>query len=140
MMKYNGIELTKFKSDKNVAFNPSKEMIVWDEEESKCRKTKVLAYASGISFPVITWTGIHYRFCAEIPKGKTNWEVYQERYGATMKSLDEALEIFNAYTVVPCQFCPARGHCASDVRSKSCRETFKEWAETEAKDETARSV
>ena len=138
-MKYQGKELTKFKSDKNVAFNPSKEMIVWDDEESECCKTKVLAYTSGISFPVITLTGTPYRFCAEIPK-ITNWDVYQERYGATMKSLDEALEVFNAYRVVPCQFCPARGYCASDVRSKSCRETFKGWAETEAKDETAGNV
>lgn len=138
-MKYQGKELTKFKSDKNVAFNPSKEMIVWDDEESKCRKTKVLAYTSGISFPVITLTGTPYRFCAEIPKGKTNWDVYQERYGATMKSLKEAIESFNA-SHIPCEFCPARGHCASDVRSGECTEAFAEWAETEAKDETAGNV
>ena len=135
-MKYKGKELTEFKSDNNVAFNPSKDMIVWDDEEHKYHETKVLAYTPGISYPVITWTGTPYRFCAEVPKGKTNWDVYQERYGATMKSLKEAIESFNA-SHIPCEFCPARGHCASDVRSGECAETFAEWAETEAKDETA---
>lgn len=31
-MKYNGKELTKFKSNNNVAFNPPKVMLVWDDD------------------------------------------------------------------------------------------------------------
>ena len=129
-MKYKGKELVEFKSDKNVAFNPPHQMLVWDKELSEPSMEYVESFCPNRVNAVIVYEGGVYQHCAEIPKGKTNWDVYQERYGATMKSLDEALEIFNAYTVVPCQFCPARGHCASDVRSKSCRETFKEWAET----------
>ena len=147
-MQYKGKELVEFTSDKYVAFNPPKKMFVWDCE-GYVYKRRVVAYLGGYhrDYKVLAFGPIDecktlesYAHCAEIPKGKTNWEVYQERYGATMKSLDEALEVFNAYTVVPCQFCPARGHCASDVRSKTCRATFKEWAETEAKDETAGNV
>ena len=33
-MKYKGIELTEFKSDENVAFNPPKVMLVWDADET----------------------------------------------------------------------------------------------------------
>ena len=139
-MKYKGKELVKFKSESNVAFNPPKVMLVWDDDNGGLYcKTKVFAYTPALGCPVITWTGAHFRFCAEVPKGKTNWDVYQERYGATMKSLKEAIESFNA-SHIPCEFCPERGHCASDVRSGECTETFAEWAETEAKDETAGNV
>ena len=138
-MKYEGKKLVKFKSESNVAFNPPKVMLVWDDDKGGLyRKTKVFAYAPALSYPVRTWIGTPFRFCAEIPK-ITNWDVYQERYGATMKSLKEAIESFNA-SHIPCEFCPARGHCASDVRSVECTETFAEWAETEAKDETAGNV
>ena len=134
-MKYKGKELDVFKSDENVAFNPSHPMIVWNDSCGPV-EALVLAYLPSVPYPVATVTGNRFKHCAEVPKSKTNWEVYQERYGATMKSLDEALEVFNAHTVVPCQFCPARGHCASDVSPESCRETIKEWGEMEAKDET----
>ena len=138
-MKYNGKELTEFKSNKNIAFNPKQHMIVWGDDE-EWYYADIVGYFPDNAHPFLADNNLRYEHGAEIPKPQTNWDVYQERYGATMKSLDEALELFNAYTVVLCQLCPARGHCASDVRSKSCRETFKEWAETEVKDETARSV
>ena len=33
-MKYKGIELKEFTSDKTVVFDPPKEMLVWDYESS----------------------------------------------------------------------------------------------------------
>ena len=129
-MKYKGKELDVFKSDENVAFNPSKEMIVWDDEESKCRKTKVLAYTSGISFPVITLTGTPYRFCAEIPK-ITNWDEYQERRNVAKLSLECGIEVFKEHDI-PCVFCSAsEWRNVAENGFRSC---------TEAKDETAGNV
>ena len=134
-MKYQGKELTKFKSDNNVAFNPSKDMIVWDDEESKCRKTKVLAYTSGISFPVITLTGTPYRFCAEIPKGKTNWDTFQQRYGTEKIDVNDAITKF-IYSRMRCDFCPAKQQCSNlhtgDL--EACVDTFKAWATAEYKE------
>ena len=126
-MKYKGIELTKFKSDNNVAFNPSKDMIVWNDEESKCHETKVLAYTPGICYPVITWAGVPYRFCAEIPKNLTNWDIYAKRNGITT-SLDTALDVFFTRGSA-CIFCPAINFCRHSERS--CHLNFEKWAKSE---------
>ena len=131
-MKYHGKELTKFKSDNNVAFNPSKDMIVWDDEESKYHETKVLAYVPDLSYPVITWTGTPYRFCAEIPK-MTNWDIYAKRNGITT-SLDTALDVFR-HRGPACIFCPAMKPCMRQNRKiLDCADTFKAWATAEYKE------
>ena len=128
-MKYNGKELTKFKSNNNVAFNPSKDMIVWDDEESKYHETKVLAYAPALGYPVITWTGTRYRFCAEIPK-MTNWDIYAKQNGITT-SLDTALDVFHQRGPT-CIFCPAINFCRHSERS--CPLNFEKWATAEYKE------
>ena len=138
-MKYKGKELDVFKSNENIAFNPPHQMLIWNRGSAEPLVEYVAAFCPSRENAVIINGGGVYQHCAEIPKGKTNWDIYQERYGATMKSLKEAIESFNA-SHIPCEFCPARGHCASDVRSVECTETFAEWAETEAKDETAGNV
>ena len=128
-MKYKGRKLTEFKSNKNIAFNPKQHMIVWGDAE-EWYYADIVGYFPDNAHPFLADNDLRYKHGAEIPKPQTNWDVYQERYGATMKSLKEAIESFNA-SHIPCEFCPARGHCASDARSVECTETFAEWAETE---------
>ena len=131
-MKYKGIELTEFKSDENVAFNPPKDMIVWDDEEGEYREKKVSAYLPGIIYPVITWTGTPYQFCAEIPK-MTNWDIYAKRNGI-ITSLDTALDVFNKRGLA-CIFCPAMKSCMRQNRKIfDCVDTFKAWATAEYKE------
>lgn len=67
-MKYNGIELKEFTSDKTVILNPPKEMLVWDLGDVEPCKRMVMAYVPGRTFrPVIT-RGEEYSSCAEIPE------------------------------------------------------------------------
>lgn len=127
-MIYKGIELTEFKSDKNVAFNPPKVMLVWDDDNGGLyHKTKVFAYTPALACPVITWTGGVYQHCAEIPKAKTNWEVYAERNGITT-SLSSALDVFHQRGPA-CIFCPAINFCR--LSERSCPLNFEKWAKSE---------
>lgn len=64
-MKYKGIELKEFTSDKPVVFNPARPMIVWDDNQFP-EKRLVEAYLPGLRFPVILPTG-RTVYCAEIP-------------------------------------------------------------------------
>lgn len=67
-MKYNGIELEAFTSDKPVVFDPPKKMLVWDDSSIEPKECPVVAYAPNrIRFPVIADDCI-YRHCAEIPE------------------------------------------------------------------------
>lgn len=68
-MKYNGIELKEFTSDKPVLFNPPRKMLVWDSEDSEpCEKDVVGYFPNRISvWKVITTTDMFTR-CAEIPE------------------------------------------------------------------------
>ena len=138
-MKYKGKELDVFKSDENIAFNPPRQMLVWDWESAEPSVEYVAAFCPSRENAVIINDGGVYKHCAKIPKSKTNWDLFQERYSAFRLSLETGIEVFNGHSI-PCEFCPARGHRASDVRSGECTETFAEWAETEAKDETAGNV
>lgn len=66
-MKYKGMELKEFTSDKPVIFDPPKKMLVWDCE-GNTDSVRVLAYLPSLDFPTITTEGFHYRHCAEIPE------------------------------------------------------------------------
>lgn len=44
-MKYKGQELTEFKSDKPVFFDPPKQMFVWDRDDDGCISDPVPVYA-----------------------------------------------------------------------------------------------
>lgn len=65
-MKYKGMELKEFTSDKPVAFDPPKMMIVWDDDNETCRCATVRAYLPHCMRPVVD----HHSFwnhCAEVP-------------------------------------------------------------------------
>ena len=65
-MKYKGIELKEFTSDKPVVFDPPKNMVVWDYGIYP-RKDRVIAYVAGGDAPVVTPHN-HWDYCAEIPE------------------------------------------------------------------------
>lgn len=65
-MKYNGIELKEFKSNKAVIFNIPKKMIVWDSADSKPIKLDVYAYLPALDLPVKSIVK-RWKHCAEIP-------------------------------------------------------------------------
>lgn len=69
-MKYKGIELKEFTSDKPVVFDPPKMMLVRDGyyAQSRTHKALVLAYLPGRRLRVIGTNGT-YSSCAEIPEG-----------------------------------------------------------------------
>ena len=132
-MKYKGKELKEFKSDTNDAFNHPREMLVWDDCDNEPAKKSVVAILSSLRYPVITLSGNCYTHCAEISK-ITNWDVYQERYGADKLPLKDAIDLIERHGMF-CRFCPARKFCASTRIAYSCTETFKTWAEAEAEDD-----
>ncbi len=66
-MKYNGMKLKEFKSDKPVAFDPPKNMLVWDDDDRMCRCAVVLAYLPESTSPVIVDCSF-WQHCAEIPE------------------------------------------------------------------------
>lgn len=138
-MKYKGKELDVFKSDENIAFNPPHQMLVWDNGMDNPLVEYVGAFCPSRENAVIINDGGVYKHCAKIPKSKTNWDLFQERYSAFRLSLETGIEVFNGHSI-PCEFCPARAWCTSAEHSNSCKETFKSWAEMEAKDETAGNV
>lgn len=65
-MKYKGIELKEFTSDKPVAFDPPKKMLVWDDDDRMCRYAAVLAYLPDSTSPVIEDCSF-WQHCAEDP-------------------------------------------------------------------------
>lgn len=68
-MKYKGIELKEFTSDKTVVFDPPKKMLVWDKDNGKPIQCDVLMYHPRYTYPVIC-ADDSFRYCAEIPELK----------------------------------------------------------------------
>lgn len=66
-MKYKGIELKEFESEKPVLFDPPKLMLVWNSCDNEQFKENVVAFIPNRCCPVI---GTNYTFehCAEIPE------------------------------------------------------------------------
>ena len=126
-MKYKGKELKGFRSDENIAFNPPKTMLVWDDNNGGlCHKTKVFAYTPALGRPVITWTGTPFRFCAEIPKAKTNWEAFAEAQEIEVGTKEAVAKFIRTLNIAACFICPAKKFCkAHDIE---CQEAFNEWA------------
>ena len=102
-MKYKGIELKEFTSDKTVILNPPKEMLVWDLGDVEPCKRMVMAYVPGRTFrPVIT-RGEEYSSCAEIPeepkpRRATNLELM--KWLAQGKGILKISETASVYTKV----------------------------------------
>ena len=66
-MKYNGIELKEFTSDKPVVFDPPKKMLVWDGIMDTPLEAKMYSYMPAWRYPVGT-SAQTFCHCAEIPE------------------------------------------------------------------------
>ena len=66
-MKYKGIELKEFTSDKTVVFDPPKKMFVWVNEADDLLPVSIRAYIPQMSLSAITDSG-NFAHCAEIPE------------------------------------------------------------------------
>ncbi len=66
-MKYNGIELKEFTSDKPVVFDPPRKMLVWDCESDPITEDTVEAYFPNRSGRVLGMNE-QWAHCAELPE------------------------------------------------------------------------
>ena len=66
-MKYKGIELNEFTSEKPVLFDPPKLMLVWNDCDDEPSKDNVFAFIPNRCYPVIG-TDDNLDHCAEIPE------------------------------------------------------------------------
>ena len=66
-MKYKGIELKEFESEKPVLFDPPKRMLVWDYVDGTPIEKDVIAFIPNRYHKVIEQTSL-YIHCAEIPE------------------------------------------------------------------------
>ena len=66
-MKYKGIELKEFESEKPVVFDPPKLMLVWNGCDNEPFKENVVAFIPNRCCPVIG-TNCTFEHCAEIPE------------------------------------------------------------------------
>mgnify|MGYP004643580639 CR=1 FL=1 len=64
---YNGIEFKEFTSDEQVAFNPPKKMLVWDEN-TEAREDLVYAYIPKRFVYKVIGHSCAWQHCAEIPE------------------------------------------------------------------------
>lgn len=65
-MKYKGIELKEFESEKPVLFDPPKLMFVWNDGDNEPATEQVFAFIPNRCYPVIG-TDNSFDHCAEIP-------------------------------------------------------------------------
>lgn len=70
-MEYNGIELKEFASDKPIAFDPPRKMVVWNDSSGDLITSVIYAYLPGLSCPVVT-RGVRFQHCAEIQEEPTS--------------------------------------------------------------------
>ena len=66
-MKYKGIELKEFTSEKPVIFDQPKRMLVWNYNDETPTEVEVLAFIPNRCYPVIA-TDDNLDHCAEIPE------------------------------------------------------------------------
>ena len=66
-MKYKGIELKEFESEKPVVFDPPKRMLVWDCNDETPTEKDVIAFIPNRYHKVIEQTSLSLH-CAEIPE------------------------------------------------------------------------
>ena len=64
-MKYKGIELKEFESEKPVLFDPPKRMLVWNNGDDEPSKENVFAFIPNRCYPVIG-TNDNLDHCAEL--------------------------------------------------------------------------
>lgn len=118
-MKYKGIELNEFKSDKPILFDPPKKMLVWDGLSTHPYEKPVEAYLPSHNSPAICQSST-WGHCAEIPeepkprratnlelmewlakgngcgrniKGSIVWSEYDFEYDVVNQTCDENIRI-----------------------------------------------
>ena len=69
-MKYKGIKLKEFESEKPVLFDPPRKMLVWNDNDETPTKKDVLAFIPNRCYPVIA-TDNSFDHCAEIPEANS---------------------------------------------------------------------
>ena len=130
-MKYKGKELAEVKVERPTAYDPPREMLVWNECGDEPVKKSVAAILLSLCYPVITVSGNSHAHCAEIPKAKTNWDVFAEKQWLDV-STEAAVNSF-VENSCRCMLCPARTFCYS--HAFDCKKAFKKWAERPAEDD-----
>lgn len=95
-MKYKGIEVKKFTSDKPVVFDPPKKMWCWDFDSSEPREDEVYAYMPNHPHGVIGLNS-YWRSCGELTAtAPTTKELeIQERQLESMERIAKMLEMLN---------------------------------------------
>lgn len=71
-MKYNGMKLKEFTSDKPVVFDPPRRMVVWDEN-IEAREDLVYAYIPKRFVYKVIGHSCAWQHCAEIPGTEPCW-------------------------------------------------------------------
>ena len=131
-MKYKGIELKEYKSDKPISFDPPRKMLVWDEIMDTPLEAKVYSYMPAWRYPVGTSTQT-FCHCAEIPE-----EPKPRR--ATNLELMKWLAQGNGYcTNALNSEVGATYEFYADIADKPCSESFhiRKWEDKEWHEPTA---
>ena len=87
-MKYKGIELNEFTSDKPVLFDPPKLMLVWNDCYNEPLEDSVFAFIPKTHFRVIG-TDYNFDYCAEIPEVVCRRAKIRPRRSASLSCLRE---------------------------------------------------
>ena len=85
-MKYKGIELKEFTSEKPVVFDPPKRMLVWNDGDNEPSKDNVFAFIPKTHFRVIG-TDDSFDHCAEIPDSELATVLQLAKWVATGNGL-----------------------------------------------------
>ena len=136
-MKYKGIELKEIKITDNVAFNPPRDFLVWDDIDKEAMKITVCAIVKTAGcISVISADGRYYwryfMHIAEIPTARTNWEAFAEAKKIDAEMKEDIVKFFDYSSSVACLFCPAERHCR---RAMGCQDAINEWANAPAEED-----
>lgn len=133
-MKYKGIELNEFESEKPVLFDPPKLMLVWNDRDSGPSQDNVFAFIPNRSYPVIG-TDYNFNHFAEFP------EVLCRR--ATNRELAKWLMMGNGqYKVNGGDWTGTEHHYEIKHDDDACSKAIKvrKWGETEWHEPTSEYI
>lgn len=128
-MKYHHKEIIEIKPLQNIAFNPPKELLVWNDDMEEPRKMSLVAVISRFDRPFLSSTQEYFQHAGQIDGVKTNWDVYAERYG--LESDFEKIRGSIPNRAVFCDFCPALKYC-TECDTVDCPKNFTDWAYSDA--------
>lgn len=132
-MKYKGIELKTFTSDKPVVFDSPREMLVWDNENiDTILVASIVAYLPMRPYPVIGHS-ITWKFCAEIP------EVTKPRRATEMELAKWLAQGNGCFTTVDGDYCWTSTEYDGTNPGKECNPDWRvrKWDDKEWHEPTA---